>query len=56
VPIAGQDSDEMERALIRVTRRHGRDLAAVLHAAVAVRTARKDPTIVRVRLDPLELV
>jgi primosomal protein N' (replication factor Y) (superfamily II helicase) len=54
VPL-GRD-EETERALVRVPRRDGRDLAAALHAAVAVRTARKELDQVRVRLDPVELL
>lgn len=53
VPLAG---DERERVLIRTPRQRGRDLAAALSDAAKVRTARKDPDPVRVRLDPLELV
>ncbi|SER53690.1 primosomal protein N' [Actinokineospora terrae] len=48
--------DSRERALIRVDRPHGRDLAAVLAKAQAVRTARKDPDPLRVQLDPLDLI
>jgi primosomal protein N' (replication factor Y) len=54
VPL-GRD-EENERVLLRVPRRDGRDLAAALRAAVAVRTARKEPDQVRVRLDPVELL
>ncbi|HEX3779233.1 MAG TPA: primosomal protein N' [Pseudonocardiaceae bacterium] len=58
VPLEGRpgDTGERERALVRAPREHGRDLAAALHEALKVRTARKDPDPVRVRLDPLELV
>ncbi|MGO1048731.1 primosomal protein N' [Crossiella sp. CA198] len=51
----GQE-EERERALIRAPRTDGRALAAALHDAVAARTARKEPDLVRVRLDPLELL
>lgn len=53
VPLPG---DERERVLVRTTRQRGRELAAALVDALKVRTARKDPDPVRVRLDPLELV
>jgi len=42
------------RALIRVPRSTGADLAAALHAAQGVRSARK-ATVVRVRIDPVDL-
>jgi primosomal protein N' (replication factor Y) len=41
-----------ERALLRVPRSQGRALAAALSAAQALRSARKAPDPVRVRLDP----
>ncbi|MEP7054862.1 MAG: primosomal protein N' [Actinomycetota bacterium] len=44
------------RALIRVARSEGLELATALHAALAVRSARKATEPVRVELDPLELV
>ena len=44
------------RALIRVPRPAGSTLAAVLHAAQAVRSAHKDPGAVRLQLDPAELI
>ena len=47
---------EQVRALIRVPRRAGRALAAALHAAQAVRSARKEPGAVRLQLDPAELI
>jgi primosomal protein N' (replication factor Y) len=50
------DTEERERALVRAPRERGRDLAIALFDAQKVRTARKDPDPVRVRLDPLELV
>jgi primosomal protein N' (replication factor Y) len=63
VPLEGRAGDsrageqeERERALVRAPREHGRELATVLFDALKVRTARKDPDPVRVRLDPLELV
>ncbi|MCT2583253.1 primosomal protein N' [Actinophytocola gossypii] len=48
--------DERERALVRTTRAEGRALAAALATAQHVRTARKEPDPIRVRLDPLELI
>jgi primosomal protein N' (replication factor Y) len=45
-----------ERMLVRTTRSAGRALAAALHEASGVRSARKAPDPVRVRIDPLELL
>jgi primosomal protein N' (replication factor Y) len=42
--------------LIRVGRGSGRALAAALHAAAGVRSARKAPDPVRIQLDPLDLM
>jgi primosomal protein N' (replication factor Y) len=47
--------DDAERLLLRVPRADGTALARALHAAAAVRSARKAPDPVRVQLDPLEL-
>jgi len=47
---------DKERALIRAPRADGRALAAALAAAQSVRSARKEPDPIRVRLDPLDLV
>ena len=47
--------DGAERLLLRVPRADGAALAAALHAAAAVRSARKAPDPVRIQLDPLEL-
>jgi primosomal protein N' (replication factor Y) (superfamily II helicase) len=44
-----------QRLLLRVPRPDGAALAAALHAAAAVRSARKAPDPVRIQLDPLEL-
>jgi primosomal protein N' (replication factor Y) len=49
---AGEDK---VRALIRAPRRGGLALAATLRQAQAARTARKDASQVRVRLDPADL-
>jgi len=55
----GQDPDvsaeTQERALIRIGRRDGLELARALHAAQATRSARKDGGPVRVQLDPAEV-
>jgi primosomal protein N' (replication factor Y) len=56
-PVPRYDKDgEKERALIRASRADGRALAAALSTAQHVRTARKEPDPIRVRLDPLELI
>jgi primosomal protein N' (replication factor Y) len=48
--------DEQERALVRVaSRADGGALAAALHAAAGVRSARKAEGAVRVQIDPREL-
>jgi primosomal protein N' (replication factor Y) (superfamily II helicase) len=52
---AGQDGGEQERALIRIRRQDGLALARALHAAQAIRSARKDGGAVRVQLDPAEI-
>jgi primosomal protein N' (replication factor Y) len=46
---------EASRALIRIGRRDGLELARALHAAQATRSARKDGGTVRVQLDPAEV-
>jgi primosomal protein N' (replication factor Y) len=59
VPLGEPDRDgtvAKERALVRATRTDGRALAAALTTALHVRTARKEPDPIRVRLDPLELI
>jgi len=54
VPVASRDADdEVERLLVRVPRRQGGQLAAALHAAAGVRSARKAPGAVRIELDPM---
>ncbi|MGH3272821.1 MAG: primosomal protein N' [Streptosporangiaceae bacterium] len=61
VPVAGSavrpppDADAV-RFLVRVPRSGGTELAAVLHAGQAARTARKEPGTVRLELDPAELI
>jgi primosomal protein N' (replication factor Y) (superfamily II helicase) len=55
-PAAGADGRrEQVRALLRVPRADGLALARALHAAQAVRSARKEGGGVRVQLDPAEL-
>jgi primosomal protein N' (replication factor Y) len=44
-----------QQLLLRVPRHDGAALAAALHAASAIRSARKAPDSVRVALDPAEL-
>jgi primosomal protein N' (replication factor Y) len=48
--------DGQERMLVRVSRSGGRTLAAALHSAAGVRSARKARDPVRIRVDPLELL
>ncbi|RJL31348.1 primosomal protein N' [Bailinhaonella thermotolerans] len=45
-----------ERALVRVPRSAGTALARALKGASGVRSARKAPEVVRVRIDPLDLI
>jgi primosomal protein N' (replication factor Y) len=55
VPVASDGAAE-ERALVRVASRHeGAALAAALHAAAGVRSARKAEGAVRIQVDPREL-
>ncbi len=59
VPLGDRERDkeeDRERALVRSSRADGRALAAALATAQHVRTARKEPDPIRVRLDPLELI
>ncbi|MFI6905399.1 primosomal protein N' [Nonomuraea sp. NPDC050394] len=51
-----QVDDERERAMIRVPRASGGVLAAALKGATGVRAARKAPDVVRVSVDPLDLI
>jgi primosomal protein N' (replication factor Y) (superfamily II helicase) len=51
----GQPDERRERALVRVPRVHGADLATALKAAMSVRSARKAAETVRVVLDPAEV-
>ena len=47
---------DQARALVRVPRSGGLALAAALRAAQAIRTAQKEAGVVRVQLDPAELI
>ncbi|MFI9551557.1 primosomal protein N' [Nonomuraea endophytica] len=51
-----QVDDERERAMIRVPRASGGVLAAALKGATGVRAARKAADVVRVSVDPLDLI
>jgi primosomal protein N' (replication factor Y) len=51
----GVSAETRERALIRIGRRDGLELARALHAVQATRSARKDGATVRVQLDPAEV-
>lgn len=55
-PVPLSDDDQRERALVRVSRTHGKALAEHLAALQATRSARKDPTPIRIKLDPLEVL
>jgi primosomal protein N' (replication factor Y) len=48
--------DDQERALVRVDRSRGVTLSRVLKAAQAARSTRRTTDVVRVRVDPLELI
>ena len=55
-PVPPVDPDQHAHAAVRVDRRDGTALAAALRAAQAARTARKDAGVVRLQLDPAELL
>jgi len=56
-PVALPGGDpQVERALLRVSRSAGPELAAALHAAAGVRSARKSRDPVRIQVDPRELL
>jgi primosomal protein N' (replication factor Y) len=48
--------EEQERLLLRVSRGRAGELARALHAAAAVRSARKAALPVRIQIDPAELL
>lgn len=54
-PDRAAEAAEQIRTLLRVSRADGVALAEALHAAAAVRSARKSGSAVRIMLDPLEL-
>ncbi|MFI7613105.1 primosomal protein N' [Nonomuraea terrae] len=54
-PVPVDDSGQ-ERAMIRIRRSGGAALAAALKGASGVRAARKTPDVVRVSVDPLDLI
>nr|WP_223167342.1 primosomal protein N' [Nonomuraea sp. SYSU D8015] len=54
-PVPVDDAGQ-ERAMIRVRRNGGGALAAALKGASGVRAARKTPDVVRVSVDPLDLI
>jgi primosomal protein N' (replication factor Y) len=54
-PARGGPQSEQLRSLLRVPRPDGVALAEALHAAAAVRSAKKSGGAVRIMLDPLEL-
>jgi primosomal protein N' (replication factor Y) (superfamily II helicase) len=63
VPVAGggppgarADGSAAVRVLVRVDRQQGTPLAAALRAAQAIRSAHKDAGVVRLQLDPAELL
>jgi primosomal protein N' (replication factor Y) len=56
VPAGAAPGEEAERALLRVPRSAGTQLAAALKVAAASRSARKAPDPVKIVLDPAELV
>jgi primosomal protein N' (replication factor Y) len=56
VPVPASGDTATERVLLRVARSAGPALAAALHAAAGLRSARKATEPVRVRIDPLEIL
>jgi primosomal protein N' (replication factor Y) (superfamily II helicase) len=57
VPVDAPRGDEVrERAMVRVPRGSGSALAAALKGAVGVRSARKASEVVRVCIDPLDVI
>lgn len=51
-PVPTADTEDEQRAVVRIDASRGRELAASLRAAVATRSARKMPGRLRARLDP----
>ncbi|WP_344311525.1 primosomal protein N' [Fodinicola feengrottensis] len=56
VAVSDAEDEDTERALVRVRRGAGLALAAALHQAAGVRSARKAPDPVRIQVDPSELI
>ncbi|MEU8380416.1 primosomal protein N' [Streptosporangium sp. NPDC048865] len=57
VPVASPKGDQVrERAMLRITRGSGSALAAALKGAAGVRSARKAPEVVKVCIDPLDVI
>lgn len=57
VPLDSPRGDQVrERAMVRVPRGSGAALSAALKGAVGVRSARKTPEVVRVCIDPLDVI
>ncbi|WP_323747220.1 primosomal protein N' [Catenulispora pinisilvae] len=54
-PIEDRPRQQLHRALVRVPRRLGGDLAAAVREAQGVRSARKSEDWVRVRIDPVQI-
>ena len=55
LPAAASGTEPLWRLLVRAPRAAGRALAVAAKEALAVRSARKEPGAVRVRIDPAEL-
>ncbi|HKA70149.1 MAG TPA: primosomal protein N' [Actinomycetes bacterium] len=53
--LGGSEPADQARALVRVPRAQGPELAAALRAAAGVRSARKAPDPVRIQIDPHDL-
>lgn len=57
VPVASPRGDQVrERAMVRISRGSGSALAAALKGAVGVRSARKAAEVVKVCIDPLDVI
>jgi primosomal protein N' (replication factor Y) len=57
VPVAAPKGDQVrERAMVRIARGSGSALAAVLKGAAGVRSARKAQEVVKVCIDPLDVI
>ncbi|MEU4538667.1 primosomal protein N' [Streptosporangium sp. NPDC023825] len=57
VPVASPKGDQVrERAMVRIARGSGAALAAALKGAAGVRSARKAPEVVKVCIDPLDVI